>query len=198
MANRPEPVPLMFTRGGRERILVAISWDERASKATFMDKLRGTNQQHDLDVSCFVYDKSGAYIDFVGAMAQDSMDQSGAIYHSGDDNTGAGDGDDEAISCELATLPFDVHSLIFVTEIRSAHTFSQVDDPWVRIADGHTDQNLLELHMATSNGADKQACVMARVYRDRASPTGWMLDVIDEYPPLDDVPDWGSYLARYL
>lgn len=190
--------PLLHTPQGRQRILVAISWDERATKTTVMDRLRGTNQQHDLDVSCFVYDRSGNYIDFVGAMAQDSMDSTGAIYHSGDDATGEGLGDDESISCELSGLPDSTAHIVFVTEIRSNHVFHEIDDPYVRIADGMTDKNLFELHMATDRGQDTSACIMARIFRDRASPTGWSLHVIDEYPPLSDVSDWGSYLTRYL
>lgn len=189
--------PLVYTKSTRDRILVAISWDVRAKKTTVVDVVLGTNQQHDLDLSCFVYDENGEYIDFVGSMAQDSMDQTGAIYHSGDDATGEGDGDDESISCELAGLDH-ADSLIFVTEIRSNHTFSEVNDPYLRIADGMTNKNLFELHMAKDKGADKTACVMARIYRDSVSPTGWNLQIIDEYPALNDVSDWGSYLTRYL
>jgi stress response protein SCP2 len=189
--------PLLHTKKSRERIIVAIRWDERG-KTTIIDTIRGTNQQHDLDVSCFVYNRQGEYIDFVGSMAQDHMDHTGCIYHSGDDAGGAGGGDDEFISCELAGLPDDTDHLIFVTEIRSDHTFKDVFDPYMRLADGMTNNNLHEMHMAKGKGLDTTACVMARIFRDRYSPTGWSLHIIDEYPKLDDVSDWGSYLTRYL
>lgn len=191
--------PLLFTTKARHRIVVAISWDDRiAGKEKFLEKVRGGAEQHDLDISCFVYNAAGEYIDFVGPMAQDSMDQSGAIYHSGDDATGEGDGDDEFISCELAGVPNDVHSLVFVTEIRSGHTFADVDAPSMRIADGMTNNNLFELDMSAAEGKDKEACIMARIFRDSGSPTGWKLHTIGDYPDLADVPDWGSYLTRYL
>lgn len=190
--------PLLFTMKARHRVLAAISWGERATKATFIDRLKGTNQQHDLDLSCFVFNAAGDYIDYVGSMAQDSMDQSGAIYHSGDDATGAGLGDDEAISCELAKLPDDVAHLVFVVEIRSAHVFSQVQQPEFRIGDGMTDNNLYTLAIAQSQGKDKTACVVARVSRDAQSPTGWALTPLDQYPDMDAVADWGSYLAARL
>ncbi len=190
---------LMFTVKARHRIVVAISWDDRiASKERFLEKVRGGADQHDLDISCFVFDAQGNYIDFVGPMAQDSMDQSGAIYHSGDDATGEGDGDDEFISCELAGVPKDVDSLVFVTEIRSGHVFGDVDAPSLRIADGMTNNNLVELLMAEKAGKNREACVMARVFRHSGSPTGWKVHIIDEYPDLADVTDWGSYLTRYL
>ncbi len=193
-----QKLPLDVTMKARMRIVVAISWDERVKKTTFIDKITGKDQQHDLDISCFVYDDAGEYIDFVGPMAQDSMDQTGCIYHSGDDATGQGSGDDEFISLELAGLPGDTDQIVFVTEIRSDHMFADVDAPSMRIADGMTDKNLAEFEMAKTEGKDRTACVMARIFRHKSSPTGWGVEIIDQYPDLADVSDWGSYLKRYL
>lgn len=190
--------PLLHTKSGRERVVVAIQWDERNDKITVIDKLKRKHYQHDLDVSCFVYDADGHYIDFVGSMAQDAMDQTGCIYHSGDDATGAGDGDDEYISVELAGLPPETHHLFFVTEIRSNHTFEQVLNPRVRLADGMSNKNLLEMPLAKNGGGDRQACVMFAFSRDATSSTGWTLQIQDEYPDLAEVSDWGTYLSRYL
>lgn len=190
--------PLMYTQRARHRILAALNWNEREKKTTIVDKVLHTDQQHDLDISCFVYDVNKEYVDFVGAMAQDSMDQTESIYHSGDDATGSGDTDDEMISCELIGLPDDTVHLIFVTEIRSGQTFCQVSDPRFRLADGINNQNLFELEMSAPEGRDKSACIMARVFRDSNSPTGWSLHAIADYPDLAEVSDWGSYLTRYL
>lgn len=191
------PAPLLHTMKARQRVIAAISWDVRAKKVTIVDKLVGKNQQHDLDLSCFVYDPDGTYIDFVGPMAQDSMDQSGVIYHSGDDATGAGGGDDEMISCELAGVPDDVAQIIFVAEIRSNHVFADVDEPSFRLVDGMTDKSLFTLEMAKGKAGDKKACVIAKIFRGE-SPTGWLLQTIEDYPDVDNVPDWGSYLTRHL
>ena len=190
--------PLLHTQKARERIMVAISWDERSDKITIMDKVRGTNQQHDLDLACFVFDADGNYIDFVGSMAQDAMDSTGCIYHSGDDSTGEGLGDDESLSIELAGLPRTTAQLVFVTEIQSDHVFSQVNLPTMRVADGANDKNLATLDMTAAQGADAKACVMARIFRDRTSETGWSLHLIGDYPDLSQVSDWGSYLPRYF
>jgi stress response protein SCP2 len=184
---------------GRQRILVGISWDPRAKKTTVMDKLRGTNQQHDLDLSCYMYDDQREYIDYVGSMAQDSMDQTGSVYHSGDDNTGEGIGDDEVIAAELGGLPYETEHLVFVSEIRSDHTFADVDAPYAHVSDSMTHTNLLEVHMAAdAAGKAGKACVLAVITRDSDSPSGWSARHIDEYPPLADISDWGSYLKRYI
>lgn len=190
--------PLLYTQTARHRILVAISWDERSDKAKALQRLTKSHTQHDLDLSCFVFDEDGEYIDFVGAMAQDAVDQTGAIYHSGDDATGEGLGDDESISVELAGLPETTKTIFFVTEIRSGHSFGEVADPRMRLADGMTDNDLSVLSMAAPENAAKQACVMAAIQRDKSSSTGWSLRLVNEYPDLKDVSDWGSYLRRYL
>ena len=191
--------PLKHTVSGRERILVALSWDERAH-ATIIDKIKRQNQQHDLDLSVFVYNANDEYVDFVGPMAQDNLDQHGCIYHSGDDAGGAGDLDDEYISVELAGLPYDTESLVFVAEIRSDHGFEEIANPSMRIADGMTNKNLHQMKLAkdAEGTKGKQACVLARIYRDKASETGWTVRVIEEYPSLTEVSDWGTYLTRYL
>lgn len=190
---------LEIPKKGRQRILVGISWDPRAKKTTIVDHLRGTNQQHDLDLSCYMFDIDRNYVDYVGSMAQDSMDQSGAVYHSGDDNTGEGIGDDEVIAAELAGLPYEIDHLVFVTEIRSDHTFADVDMPYAHVSDSQTHTNLLEIHMAQDAVSKTgKACVMVVVTRDSASPSGWSARHIDEYPQLADISDWGGYLKRYI
>lgn len=201
MSIGPAPgdsAPLLHTLKSRERIVVALRWDPREEDAGLMDRLRGTHHQHDLDIACFVYDENGDYIDFVGSEALDAMDQSGAIYHSGDDQTGEGDTDDEFISVELAGLPGDVAHMVFLVEIRTRHTFADILAPNVRIADGMTDKNLLTALIAGPATATGTAYVFARIYRDSASPTGWSVHNIGEFPDISQVEDWGGYLKKYL
>lgn len=194
-----ETVPLNHTRKGRERIIAGLSWDPKADEAGFLDRLRGRDQQHDLDISCFLFSEDGRFADFVGAEAQDSMDESGAVYHSGDDMTGSGGGDDEFISAELSRLPDHIHHLAFVVEIRSDHNFSDVDAPTARIADGATNTNLLETPIAADGeGRTASAFVFAVVSRAPESETGWVLRHIHTYPDLSRIKDWGDYLKPYL
>lgn len=193
-----ETTPLLHTLKSRERIVVGLRWDPREEDAGFMDRLRGNHHQHDMDICCFVFDTTGNYIDFVGSEALDSMDQSGAIYHSGDDMTGEGDGDDEFISAELAELPDDVGHLIFLAEIRTKHTFSDILNPVVRLADGMDNRNLLVSPISGPAAADKMAFIFARIYRDPASPTGWMLHNMGDLPDIEQIEDWGQHLTRYL
>lgn len=198
MLAKGEKGPLLHTLKARQRVVAAIRWDPREDKAGLIDRIRGTFQQHDLDITCFVFDERGEYIDFVGAEAQDGMDQSGCIYHSGDDMTGEGGGDDEFISAELAGLPDDVAHLVFVVEIRSNCVFGDIISPVARIADGMDDTNLLRIDLNDPAGAGKVACVFACISRNSASETGWTLHHIADFPDIAGIDDWGTYLVKYL
>lgn len=190
--------PLDFTMKARHRVVAGLSWDPRADKAGFLDKLKGHNQQYDLDLICFVYDDQGTYIDYVGAEAQDSMARSGKIYHSGDDMTGEGDGDDEFISLEFAEMPSNVAQIVFVVEIRSNHTFEDLEAPEVRVADGMDNRNLFHTFLDEPESKAAKACVSFKLYRDITAETGWSLENIGAYPDISQIEDWAGYLTRYL
>lgn len=190
--------PLNQTKKGRERIIAGLSWDPREDKVNRFRHMLKTDSQHDLDVTCYVYNNKGEFIDFVGAEAQDSVDQSGKIYHSGDDMTGAGDGDDEHISVELAELPEHIHGLVFLVEIRSNHKFSDIDEPLCRLADGMSNKNLLHIPLSHDDAADKNAFVMCSIYRDTTNDSEWSLYNISEYPDISSIEDWGRYLKQFV
>ena len=193
-----EKTPLNHSLKARQRIVVGLSWDAREDKVGLFGRFVKSDSQHDLDITCYVYNAQGEFIDFVGAEAQDSMDQSGAIYHSGDDMSGAGGGDDEFISAELANLPADVHAIVFLIEIRSNHSFSDIEMPATRLADGMTNANLLEIALDHEDAKDKKAFAMCAISRNAGSPTGWNLYNISEYPDIDQIEDWGRHLAQFV
>ena len=190
--------PLNQTMKSQQRIVAGLSWDAREDKVGVVGRVMNTDSQHDLDLSCYIYNAAGDFIDYVGAEAQDSMDDSGKIYHSGDDMSGEGDGDDERIAVELAGLPDSVHAIVFLVEIRSNHTFSDILMPEVRLADSFTENNLLHTPINHDGAADKNAYVFASVYRDPTnSETGWTLNHIANYPDIAQIQDWGEYLSQY-
>lgn len=196
--SKGQKAPLNHTKQARERIIAGLRWDPREDKVKAVHRITRGDSQHDLDITCYVYNKAGEYIDFIGAEAQDSMDESGKIYHSGDDMTGAGDGDDEFISAELGQLPDDIHALVFLVEIRSNHHFCDVDAPYVRLADGMSGQNLLDMPICHDEGAHKNAFVMCAISRDSGNESGWTLSNISEYPDISQIENWGDYLAQFV
>ena len=62
----------------------------------------------------------------------------GAVEHTGDNRTGAGDGDDETITVDLMSLSFDITKVAFVISIYDAHlrehTFKNVRNCFISLS----------------------------------------------------------------
>ncbi|NCO03064.1 MAG: hypothetical protein GW903_02600 [Alphaproteobacteria bacterium] len=189
--------PLPYTTNGLGRVFVGLSWDAREDKVKTIDHLIKKDSQHDLDLCCYIYNQKNEFIDFVGAEGSESIDESGKIYHSGDNLSGTGGGDDETISAELNQLPENYKTLIFMVEVGSRHFFDQVKDPTVRLVDGKTNAELSQTNINDEKAVTSAYYVYAALARDPASRTGWSVFLINEYPDIEQVEDWGTYLARY-
>jgi len=198
-----ETTTLYHTTKGKGRVVAGLSWDaQNNAKISLLDKVlkREERHEHDLDITCYIYNDKKAFVDFVGAEAEVSIDETHKIYHSGNDTTGEGEGDDEYISAELSELPESVHGIVFLIEVRSGQTFDEVAGAACRLADGTTNKDLLSLQMAPESGAGKNAFVFCALSRDddEFSETGWNLTKICDYPDLSHVKHWGNYLAQYV
>ena len=75
------------------KIIMGLAWDVVKSKG-FLG-FGGKSQDIDLDASCIVFDEQGKATDVVWFQQLKSRD--GAVVHTGDNPTGAGDGDDLAL-----------------------------------------------------------------------------------------------------
>src|SRR5258705_7102621 len=89
---------------GLSNVVVGLGWDARTTTGT----------EFDLDASAIAVNAGGkVYSDghFVFFNNKTSPDQS--IVHTGDNRSGEGAGDDEAINVNLAGLPADVDKIVF-------------------------------------------------------------------------------------
>lgn len=89
---------------------VGAGWD---LPETFDDK----DSPADIDLTCVALDRSGVVLDYVywGKLAA----LSGALQHSGDNETGEGDGLDEYVMVHLDKLPADASALVFAVSCYS-------------------------------------------------------------------------------
>lgn len=210
--------PLQYSKQGRQRVTVGISWDtpeimpERpeafvsamdegtSDYDTNLDVTVGFVQEiYDLDLVCLIFDEEKDLIDAVSPSPQENVDLSGAIYHSGDDTAGVSAGDDEQISVELATLPDHIHHMVFLAIIQSGHTFGQVLNAECRVADGKTDSNSLLFSMGQNDreGNDCTACMMVSLHRGEEEGE-WHIKHIAEYKVDKEIEDWGAVAQATL
>lgn len=145
----------------------------------------------DLDLSCYVFDADFNYLTYVGPENAAFIDESRKIYHSGEDQAGFGGPDDETISVETRDLPLHYHHFFFVVECDSGHSFEEIRNPAVRLADGKTDENALESTIDPPAHYNARGFAFCHVWREG---DGFMLRNLDEY--AGDNTDWPKFLSE--
>ena len=116
---------------GAPKFTVGLGWDSNSS---------GSEESFDLDASVFLVAANGKIPSdnhFVYYNNLKSPDES--VIHSGDNLTGAGEGDDEKIMIDLSKAANDVNEICFVVTIHNAATkrqnFGQIRNSYIRIVD---------------------------------------------------------------
>ncbi|WP_354700339.1 hypothetical protein DSM112329_00608 [Paraconexibacter sp. AEG42_29] len=121
--TKGEGVTLRKNGRALTKVTMGLGWDPAASGKSI-----------DLDAGCVMLDSSGAKVEAVYFMHLKSKD--GSIIHSGDNLTGEGDGDDEVIKVDLASVPANVHMLAFTVNSFGGQKFSEVANAFCRLLDG--------------------------------------------------------------
>lgn len=196
-----ESVALHVTPKDKKRIQVGISWDtgQKLVKTGFIFKKEEmVNVTFDLDLFCCIYNKDGEFIDHVTPENANLMDKSEQIYHSGDNQTGRISGDDEFISVNIATLPENIHSIVFFAMCHEKQGFKNVNNVQIRVADGASDESQLLLEPGKISGATSDSFVFVSIYRDDSKEHGWALKNISEFRDSDNVDDWAKEGQQFL
>jgi tellurium resistance protein TerZ len=146
----------------------------------------------DLDASAVLLDGSGKPLDIVYFGQKNSKD--GSIRHSGDNLTGAGDGDDEQIAVNLSAISAQVQSVVFVITSYSGQKFNSVQNVYARIVDTSAgEKEVVRYNLAESAGVT--ANVIAKVSRDGS---GWAFTAIGEYTNGKTAHDTLATVSRYV
>lgn len=131
-------------------------------------------QDFDLDASVFLLNASDKLATDKNFVFYNNLeDASKAVKHTGDNRTGAGDGDDEKILIDFTKIPADVHKLAFVVTIHDAETrkqnFGMVKNAYIRLVrlNNINDTNgVEELRFDLSEDySTETAMLVAEVYR---------------------------------
>jgi tellurium resistance protein TerD len=154
-------VSLSKTDPNLRQVLVGLGWAARASDGA----------DFDLDASLFMVQENGKVrsdADFI--FYNQLISTCGAITHTGDNKTGAGDGDDEALTITLATMPAAITRLVIAVTIHDAvarkQNFGMVEDAFVRIVNSETDTEIARFDLSEDYSTET-AMVFAEVYRHR-------------------------------
>ncbi|WP_285735456.1 TerD family protein [Kitasatospora phosalacinea] len=135
----------------------------------------GHGRSIDLDASVIAFDAQRNKIDTAWFMKLAIFN--GAIAHSGDNLTGRGGGDDEAITVHLGGLPAEVCGLVFVVNSFSGQKFTDIKNAYCRLVDTGTEQELVRFDLAQSEPHTGVAmCKLVRQFSGE-----WVMTALGEY-----------------
>ena len=147
---------------GMTKVLVGLGWDARSTDG----------QDFDLDASAFLLKADGivrADSDFIFYNQLKSTD--GSVEHTGDNRTGEGDGDDEAIKVDLSKVPADIDRIAFTVTIHEAdarrQNFGQVRNAFIRIVNQDNNSEVARYDLA-EDASTETAMIFAELYRNGA------------------------------
>lgn len=144
---------------GLAKALVGLGWDPRAT----------SGDDFDLDASAFLLGEDGkvrSSADFIFYNQLRSPD--GSVEHTGDNRTGAGEGDDEQIRINLPRIPADVAKVVFTVTIHDAEArrqnFGQVGSAFIRIVDEATSREIVRYDLS-EDASTETAMIFGEIYR---------------------------------
>jgi tellurium resistance protein TerZ len=149
-------------------VRMGLGWDAVKKRGLFGG---AKSQSIDLDASCLLFDAGGKLLDQVWFRQLRSRD--GAVTHTGDNQTGAGEGDDESIVVDLTALPPAVQKLVFVVNSFTGQNFTQVQNAFCRLVDERGGKEIARYELSGSGPHTAQ--VMSRVSR---GGDGWEMTAI--------------------
>ncbi|QHT57671.1 TerD family protein [Cellulomonas sp. H30R-01] len=167
--TKGQTVSLTKSDGGTlTQVRMGLGWDAIKVKGLFG---RAKEKSVDLDASALLFDANGALVDQVWFSQLSSKD--GAVQHTGDNRTGAGDGDDESIRVALTGVNPAVTTLVFVVNSYTGETFAQIENAFCRLIDETTGQEVARYDLSGSGPHTAQ--IMAKVTRAGA---GWSMTAL--------------------
>lgn len=157
--NKGGNLSLSKTDPSLNQVLIGLGWDARATDGA----------DFDLDASAFLLaanDKVRGETDFI--FYNQTRSPEGSVEHTGDNRTGEGDGDDEAVKINLAKVPADVQKIAITVTIHDAESrgqnFGQVQNAFIRVVNDQTNVEIVRFDL-NEDYSTETAMIFGELYR---------------------------------
>lgn len=193
---------------GVTKIVFGAAWDRKTAKESKFSrmvslktngkvKLGGGQKDIDLDLALVLY-RDGEPKRIVIGHNMDPVN--GAAIHSGDNQTGAGDGDDETVTLDLSKLPAWVTEwAVAVFAYKQGTSFDQAQNVSLNVYNASTGSPMLLDELMPTLGSGATACVVAsgKINRNAAGDSidGWTTTLVDKAGRLGTQGDDNAVLS---
>jgi stress response protein SCP2 len=161
---------------GVTHMAIGVSWDTTAGSSG--------------GVAGFLRNKVGTDLDLIAIAMQgpdpvrlaglDSLDPmtNGSLVHSGDNQTGKGEGDDEIVTVDFARIPPNVTAIVFVAAAyKKGSSFQKARNISFKVYDATGGSSTQVADIWPSLLSADNGCAVAKAFRDG---NGWKLQVVNE------------------
>ncbi len=157
--EKKKPFNLSKSVPSLNQVRVGLSWDD--------DQINGKSP--DCDASIFMLGENGKISDEASFVFYNNLvSGDGSIRHSGDNRTGAGDGDDETIDISLAQVNTNCVQILIAITINNTEdgfNFDAVKNPCVKIYNSANNSIICQYNLTESfPGCD--ALLIGRFFRN--------------------------------
>jgi tellurium resistance protein TerD len=157
--NKGGNLSLSKTDPSLNQVLIGLGWDARATDGV----------DFDLDASAFLLaanDKVRGETDFI--FYNQTRSPEGSVEHTGDNRTGEGDGDDEAVKINLGKVPAEVQKIAITVTIHDAESrgqnFGQVQNAFIRVVNDQTNVEIVRFDL-NEDYSTETAMIFGELYR---------------------------------
>lgn len=202
--KKGQGVSLKKAENDLSMVTIGLGWDVREQKKGLLSSLFGKKApEYDLDVVAFLCDESGKVAD-LGKFADGRHSlkdgdivffnalkhKSGSIWLTGDNRTGAGDGDDEQIVARLNDLPAAYRRILFVVQIyqgeQNGQSFGEVANAYIRAVDARG-KEMLRFDISGSGNDQARSMLFAELARET---DGWHFKAVGDFASADSFVHW--------
>lgn len=204
--KKGEKLNLAKSTSSLSKITIGLGWDVAPRKLGFFQKLLGGGQEEfDLDAVAFLLGPNGKVNELGDRSTLQGSDvvffnhmrhPSGKIWLTGDNRTGAGEGDDEQIIVNLAEMPAQYEKIVIAVFIyqgrQKGQTFSGIQNAFVRAVDAHNVELARFSLGASAETANMCSLQFAEIVRNGSE---WDFQAVGQAYSSDNIID---LLKRYL
>lgn len=164
--QKGQKVSLSKENAGLSKVVIGLGWDEvERKKGGFFS---AKPQAIDCDASALLL-QNGKLVNKQDIVYFGNLrHKSGTIQHMGDNLTGAGDGDDEQIIVDLASVPAEYDRIVIVVNIYQAvkrkQHFGLIQNAFIRLVDGRNNQEMCKYNLS-EDYSGMTAMIFGEVYR---------------------------------
>ena len=147
---------------GLTAVVVGLGWDVRSTTGT----------DFDLDASAIMTNADGKVLSDAHFIFFNNLKSpDGSVEHTGDNLTGEGEGDDEQVKVDLATVPAECQKIVFPVSIYEAdsrnQSFGQVRNAFIRVVNQAGGAELARYDLS-EDASTETAMVFGELYRNGA------------------------------